>query len=118
MIKHHHPDKLEPSKPDHVMMCQALEVKFLELSRTYQSQLGVALLPPASFRSDLLRWRRMFLRYKQGDFRHKESEWRSVKAIGQWLIDKHMEICGQPARSLEEYTKRAKDDYESPPAAG
>ncbi len=90
-----HINRLVQSKPDDIALPAAVEGKYLELCKKYLLAKGVKLLWPASMDRDVTRWRQLRVRHKSGDFRHTEAELKSTKAIAEWTVMVHMELCNQ-----------------------
>lgn len=89
-----HGDNLQPSMADDVALAAEVETKFLDLSRYYMNLRGVNLIWPESLEPDIIRWRTMRVRHRQGDMRHRPSELEAVKTVAQWTLDVNAELFG------------------------
>lgn len=92
-----HSDALGPSAQDDIALSDAVEERFLTLSGTYLRVKHEELPIPADMNYDMLRWRKMRVRHKRGDFRHSAAELKSVQVIAQWTLDVNRELRNQPA---------------------
>lgn len=99
--KPRHVDVLVASQPDDIMLCGAVRDRFVTLCDLYLSVRGEQLPIPKSLTSDILRWRTMAVRFKQGDFRHTDAEMRSLKAIAQYTVDQQMKLRNQPEKIVQ-----------------
>jgi hypothetical protein len=87
---------------DEVMLCQKVEGGFLTICAEHKRQHGMELEIPASLDKDILRWRQMAVRYKRGDMRHTEAEYKSLKVIAQWTVSVNCKLRGQPDKKVPE----------------
>ncbi len=92
-----HLNMLHPSCRDIISLGIAVEERFLTLCESWLRMRGVQLPMPKSLTKDMFLWRTMMVRYKKGDFRHKEAEEKSLKAIAQYTVDRNNELrCQEP----------------------
>ncbi len=96
-----HSNVLMPSSIDETELSKAVERGFLSVCEKYVQVKSEQLPIPRSLDKDLLRWRRMSARYKRGDCRHTEAEFRSLKVIAQWTVDINMKLRNQPLKKVE-----------------
>lgn len=89
------PDILLPSNPDLAELAAAVEGKFLELCQFHRRVAGFDLAIPEWLRQDALRWRRMVLRHRHGDFRHTSSEKKSTRAVAEWTLSVNCKLRNQ-----------------------
>jgi hypothetical protein len=91
---------LIPAHIDDVHLCAAVESRFVELSGSYLRLKGLTLIIPKDLQQDLTLWRRMAVRFKQGDMRVTEGERLAVRRFAQWTVDVNCEIRNQPAQTV------------------
>ena len=96
--KPRHTDKLVPSSMDNVDLGIAIDQRFLILCDKYERKTGNLLFFPESMNQDVMRWRQLRVRHKQGDYRHTEAELRSMQTVAQWTLDVHNQVCGQSVK--------------------
>ncbi len=96
-----HTNVLKPSSPDDIALGLAVEDKFLVVCGLYKRLRGVEIPIQTSMDVDMVRWRLMRVRHKQGDHRHTEAEWKSTQAIAQWTMDWNCELRNQPKQVLQ-----------------
>jgi hypothetical protein len=75
-----------------------LHSRFLSLCEMHGRIRGTALTPPKSLDMDFLRWRRMAVRFKRGDYRNSEGEERSMLSIASWTLDVQCELIPSKKR--------------------
>lgn len=92
---HRHINILVPSRQDDMMLCAAVQSRFLELCASYVRIRGMELIPPSSLDADIMRWRQMAVRFRQGDFRRTEAEMKSLKTIAQWTVSENNKLRNQ-----------------------
>jgi len=119
-----HSNRLVPSSYDEVSLCQAVEDRFLDLTRSWQRIKGESLPIPAELDKDMLRWRQMRMRHRCqkcgnkevlvlpgksiccsycggfGDYRHTEAELKSLRTIAEWTVDMNCVLRNQPKITL------------------
>ena len=96
-----HKNRLVRSTQDDVGLAEAVESRFLTLCESYLRIKGVQIPIPQSLSTDLLKWRRMRVRHRQGDFRHTEVELEATKTIAQWTLDENAVLRNQEKQILE-----------------
>lgn len=111
-----HSGKLEPSHPHKATICLGLECphpycavrgahevesRFLDLCHLHLRLRGTKLEVPKELQSDMVRWRRMVVRHKSGDFRHRESEMKALKAIAQWTLQVNAQLRNQAVLKVD-----------------
>jgi hypothetical protein len=74
----------------------AVETRFLDLCKSWLRIKQEEVPIPDSMNRDLLLWRQMRVRHKQGDRRNSESELRATKTIAQWTVDMNNTLRNQP----------------------
>jgi hypothetical protein len=89
-----HTNVLVPSPMEAVRLGREVEQRFVRLLADWLRVRGERLVPPPNLDNDMLRWRQMRVRHKEGDFRHTEAELRSMEAIAQWCYAKQCEWTG------------------------
>jgi len=87
-------DRLLPAKPDDVMLVQEVHARWREVEGLHQRLRGVPLLIPGALAPATLRFRSVFSRFLQGDYRQTESEKKAVREIAQWLVNTNAELRG------------------------
>lgn len=90
-----HSNRLISSKQDDTLLAYTVEEKYLILCKNHLTVTGERLIPPVSMNNDIMRWRQMRVRHKQGDLRHTEAEMKSVRTIAQWTVDVNHTLCKQ-----------------------
>jgi hypothetical protein len=98
---HNNPDLLHPSSQDEVALCDAVRVRFGELSQAYLANKGRELLVPKTIKAEFIRVARMADRHEQGDFRNSHSEMRALKIFAQWTVDIQMRLRQQPRQIVQ-----------------
>lgn len=96
-----HGQMLKPSEQDTVALAMAVDDRFLDLCEAWVRIKGVEMPVPESLNQDMLRWREMRVRHKQGDFRNTDSELKSTKAVAQWTLDMNADLRGQKKQVLD-----------------
>jgi hypothetical protein len=96
-----HFNVLRPSTPGHVDFAFQVEVRFKIVCELYTRHHQSVLVPPKDLDKDLLKWRQMIVRHKNGDFRHTDAEYESTKAIAQWTLDVNCDLRGQPRIQMD-----------------
>ena len=96
-----HTSVLKPSHPDAVALGEALEVRFLELCKTYLAVKGEKLPIPSYLNSDMMLWRQMRVRHKKMDFRNTRDELLSTRRIAEWTNRVNAEIKNQKVNKIE-----------------
>ncbi|KKN88363.1 hypothetical protein LCGC14_0249260 [marine sediment metagenome] len=93
--KQQHSNRLIPSEQDDILLAYTVEENYLILCRNHLTVTGERLIPPTSMNNDIMQWRTLRVRHKQGDLRHTEAEMKSVRAIAQWTVDVNHALCQQ-----------------------
>jgi len=101
MVDKIHTDVLKQSDKSCLEGCAEIEDKFLRVCKKYARVWGVELLVPDIMKPDFIRWRTLVKRYNKGDFRHTDSELRSLKEIAQWTVDTNAALCKQPTTKIQ-----------------
>lgn len=96
-----HTNKLVPSDKDGILLCAAVQTRFLDLCESYRRIRGVDLIPPPELDSDMYLWRQMTVRHKSGDYRNTLDELNAVKRVAQWTVDVNSLLRGQEPVALE-----------------
>jgi hypothetical protein len=91
---------LVPSLPDVIRLAHAIEERFMGLSAFYFRTKGTPLALPEPVKKDAITWRRLLLRYGQGDFRNTRSELKAMRMFAQWTVDVNCEIRNQPKQTI------------------
>lgn len=88
-------DPLQKSTPDDVMLAFKVEEKFIEICGLYERINHLALVPPIHLNAAMVRWRRLCVRHKSGDYRHSKSEIAATQDIADWTLIMNAELRGQ-----------------------
>ena len=96
-----HFNVLRPSEMDTVELGYAVEERFLDLMGAYLRIHGDYLNIPVQLNRDILRWREMRIRHKQGDLRNTDAELTSTKVIAQWTLDCNAKLRNQKPVAIE-----------------
>jgi len=100
-LKQKYPDILQFSSQDDISLSLAVEQRFIDLCGSYLRVKGIRLVPPSSLDADMFRWRQMAVRYKKGDFRHTQSEMKSLRIIAEWTLQLNAELRNQTYQPIE-----------------
>jgi len=92
---------LKPSSLDTVELACAVEDRFLDLLASYLRVKGQPLAVPVELNADMLHWREMRVRHRQGELQNTEAELKSTRAIAQWTLDQNNLLRGQPKMTME-----------------
>ena len=92
-------DRLEPSDKDMQALVASVIERVRTVSEMYQRQWGIP-IGTGPIRRDLMRMNMIFERYETGDFRHTDSEKKSVRFLAQWSVDQKSTLVGQPTKKL------------------
>lgn len=92
---------LVPSRPDDVVLCDALDYRYRELCGLHMRVVLEELRPPSHLMGDMKLWRLMRMRHIKGDLRHTADELRAVRTICQWTVDVKCRLCKQPTKIIE-----------------
>ena len=95
-----HNNLLMPSTVDEIELCKAVHNGFLTCCELYQKEHQMNLVPPQSLENDIFKWRTMSVRHRNGDIRHTEAEYESLKVIAQWTIDVNCKLRGQDPKKV------------------
>jgi len=90
-----HNNLLVTSRQDDIALADAVEYRFLKLSKDHLRIRGNPLLIPATLDADMVLWRTMRVRHKKGDFRHSEVELKGTQSIAEWTLIVNAEIHNQ-----------------------
>lgn len=96
-----HLTKLVPSTRDLVELGAAVQERFVKVLNLWLRVHGEPLVPDAEYDQDMINWRQMVMRHKEGDYRNTEDEKRSVRRIAQWTLDVNAELTKTPRQVLE-----------------
>ena len=89
------------SKKDDIALCYEVGKRLVELRDRIIRTTGMDLIVPEHLRMDMKRMNSLAARYKRSDFRHSNSEKKSLRTIAQWTVDLNRSICGQPSITLQ-----------------
>lgn len=89
-------NRLEKSHPDCISLGEAVEERFLKVSKLHLRETGVPLEIPTELNGDLLLWRTMRVRHKSGDYRNTQDELTSTRNIAQWTLEVNCKLTYQP----------------------
>lgn len=87
-----HTNVLRPSKRDAVHLGVAVQERFLTVIERHLRVYGVPAIPPSELTSDMVLWRTMVLRHRDGDYRNTDDEWHATTRIADWTL-KINELC-------------------------
>lgn len=96
-----HTRVLVPSIPDTVALGQAVEDRFLALCEDYYRIRYVQLAFPKDLDADILGWRQMRVRHKEGDFRNTADELKSTRRVAEWTLRVKCELTGRQYVPIE-----------------
>lgn len=92
-----HAAALKPSMPDTIALGAEVDERFVRLLDQWLQKRGERLVPPRDMNHDLLLWRTLRVRHKQGDLRNSEAELKALRAVAQWTLDMDNMLFGFPA---------------------
>ncbi len=95
-----HGSSLLPSFMDDIELCAAVESRFLDVCGLFLRIKGEPLVPPDDLDGSLFSWRKMAVRHKSGDYRHTDSEFRSLQAVAQWTLDVNTSLRNQESKTI------------------
>lgn len=96
-----HKDQLRPATADEIALAQALEERFLQLCSTHFRLRGETLVPPKSMARDMVRWRTLRVRHREGDFRASDEEVQAICSLCQWTVAENCTLRGQPIAKVD-----------------
>jgi hypothetical protein len=73
---------------------------YVSLANDYRRTKGEDFVPPPDLDADMLRWRTMVLRHRNGDYRNTQAELLSMEAIAQWLYKEKCSLCGTEPKKI------------------
>ena len=95
-----HLNKLEPTNPDTYALCHAVQDRFIDLCAAHERIKGTKLVPPKELDKDMLLWRTMAVRFKEGDLRNTHSELIALENVAQWTLDVNCALRNQPPQKF------------------
>ena len=98
-----HTQILTISIPDTVVLGIAVEERFLTLCQDYLRIKGEELPIPSDLDSDLLLWRTMLGRHRNGDYRDSMDELKATRRIADWLLKTKCDLVGKPYVPVDWY---------------
>ncbi len=101
-----HINVLHKSHVDTIVLGEAVETRFIEVTALYFQHRHEPIVPPEELTRDLVLWRAMVLRHrgnrmKGPDLRNTDDELKSTRRIAQWTLKIKAELCGQPEKVVE-----------------
>lgn len=96
-----HTNVLVNSKVDSVTLCAAVEERFKTLLDSWLRIKGEQIAPPSYLDKDMLLWRTVSMRFKDGDYRNTRDEELATRRIADWTHLKNCELRNQKHRPLE-----------------
>ena len=96
-----HTNVLVPSSAATVGVISTIQDRFVDTLNMYLRVRDVELVPPKDLDRDMLLWRTMVVRYKQGDYRHTADEYESAKRVADWVHKIHCELTNQTYVPIE-----------------
>lgn len=96
-----HINKLIKSDPDVILLAEAVEHRFVLLLSDYFRITGEPLLPPPMYNADMMLWRTLRVRHREGDNRHTIDELKATRRIAQWTVDEKKKLAGQPTKKVD-----------------
>lgn len=92
---------LVSSRPDDVLLGDAVQHRFVEALNLWLRVRGEPIAPPPFLDLDMLNWRTMVARHKNGDYRHTGDELRSTQRVAEWLLRVKCELTGKEYVPIE-----------------
>lgn len=96
-----HFHQLKPSTQDNIALAQAVEERFLNLCGSWERIRGERLPIPDGLQNEMIAWRRMRIRHKQGDFRNSDYEVKCLRVFAQWTVDMNCCLRNQPLVKID-----------------
>lgn len=90
---------LIPSSRDKVAFTKELWPRFEKTLSLMERKRGIVVIPP-EVESALKPARKIYLRHRQGDFRHTDGEMRSEQVVARWLVETWAHLNGQPVPKI------------------
>lgn len=78
-----------------------IQERFIELADNFHKKWGFPIDIPSEIKSAIILWRQLFLRYRNGDFRHSEDERRAMAEVAQWSLDENRKLRNQDPIQLD-----------------
>lgn len=92
---------LVPSKPDIIMLADAVGERLANLANLYARITGCPMQPPTALMRDFELWGQLVTRHQSGDNRHTADEYLSTKRIAQWTVTEKCRLVNQPLKIVE-----------------
>lgn len=92
---------MKTSTMDDVCLGEAIETRLADLADAYLRIRGRTLQVPEILKNDFVRYTAYRSRHRKGDFRHSDSELKSVREIAQWSVQVNRALRGQPPKHID-----------------
>lgn len=96
---------LKPAAAAVIQFHSNLQQRFLDLCEMHGRVRGASLVPPKSLDPAMLRWRRLAVRFKKGDFRNTLEEEQAMLDIASWTLDVQCELVPTKKRETMPWEK-------------
>lgn len=96
-----HTNTLQASPMDLVMLGEAVEIRFLQLTADYLRIKFENLPIPSELDSDLYLWRSMRVRHRKHDYRNTIDEKKSTRTVAEWTYKTNCVIKNQKYAPIE-----------------
>ena len=94
-------ETLKPSTEDTIHLGMAVEERFIRLCSAHLRLRGVELWPPKSVLPDMIRWRHMMVRHRNGDFRNTRTELLCTRSMAGWTFLVNCDLRNQTYTPLK-----------------
>lgn len=96
-----HTNVLRVSRPDDVTLGQAVHERFVEVLDLYLRSKDEKLVPPKMYDKDMILWRTMVMRHREGDYRNTDDELKATKRVADWTYQRKCELVGKEYTPIE-----------------
>jgi len=96
-----HFHQLKPSLQDTIQPSLAVHERFVNLCGSWLRVRGEQIPIPKSLDGDILLWRKMSVRHKQGDFRNSEAELKALRTVAGWTLEMNCVLRNQPIKRID-----------------
>jgi hypothetical protein len=94
-------DLLQVSTLDTVELSKAVEERFGMVCAAYLKIKGIELIPSDAIEAEIVRWRMMVVRHRQGDGRNTRSELLALRRVAEWIHETNCGLRNQPVTVIE-----------------
>lgn len=92
---------LVPSKPDIILLADAVGERLTQLASLHSRVTGCPVTPPSALLRDFELWGQLVTRHQSGDNRHTADEYFATRRIAQWTVTEKCRLVNQPLKIVE-----------------